>query len=144
MAGGLDALVFGVLIFVLGTLVVVGGWRVVDARFAASAAAREAVRAAVIAPVGAGADGMAAAAQDAAAQAVVAHGYEPGDLRLRTELPLSQTRCAPVRFHAALFVELPLLPRLGGVGSMDVTATADGLIDPFRSGLDAGDGSGCG
>lgn len=144
MVAGLDALVFGVLIFVLGTLLVLGGWRVVDARFAASAAAREAVRAAVVAPVGVGADGMAAAAQDAARQAVAAHGYDPSELRVRAELPLSQTRCAPVRFEVALFVELPLLPRVGGVGSMDVTATADGLVDPFRSGLEAGSGAGCG
>jgi hypothetical protein len=49
-AGGLEALVFGVLIFVIGTLLVVNAWAVVDAKFATSSAAREAVRAAVETP----------------------------------------------------------------------------------------------
>ena len=42
--GGFEALPFGVLIFVLGALLVTNAWAVIDAKLAATAAAREAAR----------------------------------------------------------------------------------------------------
>src|SRR6478672_9729016 len=42
--GGLEALAFGLLIFVAATLVVASVWGAIDAKFAASEAAREATR----------------------------------------------------------------------------------------------------
>jgi hypothetical protein len=141
---GLEALAFGVAVFVVGTLLVLSGWRVVDAKFATSAAAREAVRAAVLAPHAGGVEGMASAAATAAVQAVVPHGYDATELRLVADLPLSQRRCAPVRFSASVPVELPVLPWAGGIASLDVSSTSEGLIDPYRSGLAVGDGAGCG
>ena len=43
VAGG-EVLPFGVLIFVLGTLLLVNAWAVIDAKFAVSSASREAAR----------------------------------------------------------------------------------------------------
>ena len=40
--GGIEALPFGVLTFVLGSLLIANAWAVVDAKFATDAAAREA------------------------------------------------------------------------------------------------------
>ena len=42
--GGIEGLVFGVLVFVFGALLVANAWAVVDAKSAASVAAREAAR----------------------------------------------------------------------------------------------------
>src|SRR3954447_14686723 len=42
--GGLEALAFGLLIFVIGTLIVANAWAVVDAKFAVESAARQAAR----------------------------------------------------------------------------------------------------
>ncbi len=47
---GLEAVLFGVLVFVLGTMLVVNAWAVVDAKLAATSAAREAARSYVEAP----------------------------------------------------------------------------------------------
>jgi hypothetical protein len=41
---GIEALPFGFLVLVAGSLLLANAWAVVDAKFAASAAAREAVR----------------------------------------------------------------------------------------------------
>src|SRR4051794_6532769 len=43
-AGGVEALAFGVLVFVVGTLFVANVWSAVDAKLAASSAAREGAR----------------------------------------------------------------------------------------------------
>ena len=43
--GGIEVLPLGMLVLVVGTLLVVNAWAVVDAKLAASAAAREAARA---------------------------------------------------------------------------------------------------
>ena len=44
-AGGLEGIAFGLLIFVLGTLLIANAWAVVDTKLAVTAAAREAARA---------------------------------------------------------------------------------------------------
>ena len=67
-AAGLEAIVFGLLTFVVGVLLAANAWAVVDAKMAMSAAAREATRAYVEAPDGS--DPMALA--EAAAREAVA------------------------------------------------------------------------
>ena len=42
--GGIEALPFGLLVFVVGALLIANAWAVVDAKFATDAAARQAVR----------------------------------------------------------------------------------------------------
>lgn len=137
---GAEALAFGVLVFVFGTLVVLNGWAVLDAKFAASAAAREAVRAVVEADA-TDADELTERARDAARFALEAHGHDPEDLRL-TPVLLGTARCAPVRLEVAVEVRTVGVPRLARSAVRTVTATSEEVRDPYRSGP-AGEGD-CG
>ena len=132
MAGGLDGLVFGVLVFVLGTMAVVNAWQVVDAKFATASAAREAARAYVEAP---DAD-TAGRAATAAAAATIA-GYDRDATRLDVALAAgSFVRCGRVVVEARYRVPLLAVPLVGTFGSgFTVTARHAEVVDPYRSGL---------
>lgn len=140
---GSEALIFGVLICVIGTLVVVNGWAVVDARFVASAVAREAARAMVEAPAG---TDLEAVAGEAAAAVVRAHGRDPASLTLTVTGPSAPSRCASVEVRATILVmpiSVPLPARrnggaTGGSGAYAVHASYSEVVDPFRAGLPAG------
>jgi hypothetical protein len=132
---GAEALLFGVLVFLFGTLVLVGGWAVIDAKFATSAAAREAVRAAVEAAPGAD---LATVGRGGAMRALVGHGIEPSRARILLRAG-RQERCAEVRFEVALDVPLPVIPSLRGRSPrVPVSSTYAEVIDPYRAGLPAG------
>jgi hypothetical protein len=135
-AGGAEALVFGVLIFVIGTLLVVNAWAVVDAKFATSAAAREAVRAAVeTAPDG----DPDARARAAAAAALAGHGLDPGRATVVAPWAGRLERCADVVYEVRLHVPALLLPGIERRrAGFDVSASHREVIDPFRSGLGIG------
>ena len=72
--GGLEAVVFGVLVFVVGTLIVANAWGVIDAKLAASAAARKRRAAYVEAPAATDAEALARKAAD---DAMAGHGRDP-------------------------------------------------------------------
>lgn len=128
---GLEALAFGVLIFVLGTLVVVNAWGVVDAKFAASAAAREAVRAAAEAS---DLDQQGPLARAAAAQALDGHGVDEG--AEVQPLRVGLTRCQEVAFRVRIEVPVLILPGLTErVAPFVVVAEHREVVDPYRSGL---------
>jgi hypothetical protein len=133
-AGGAEALVFGVLVFVIGTLLVVNAWAVIDAKFAASAAAREAVRAAVKSELGSELSGV---AHGAAAEALAAHGItsdRPWTLEALGAQALH--RCEEVAFEVRLHVPALVLPGIDRRRTgFDVSATHRELVDPYRSGL---------
>ncbi len=132
---GSEALVFGLLL-VLATIVVLNAWSAIDARFATAAAAREAVRAVVDAPLGADLD---TAAVGAAREAFAGYGREPGDLEVvwDGEPPgPQQARCAEVRFRVHATVDVVAVPRWGDRPSYRVVAVHTERIDPFRSGLE--------
>jgi hypothetical protein len=135
LIAGAEALVFGVLVFLFGTLVLVGGWAVIDAKFATSAAAREAVRAAVEAELGAD---LASVGRGGAAQALAAHGIEPSRASVLLRAG-RQERCVEVRFEVALDVPLPVIPALRGrTARVPVSSTYAEVIDPYRAGLPEG------
>jgi hypothetical protein len=135
LIAGAEALVFGVLVFLFGTLVFVGGWAVIDAKFATSAAAREAVRAAVEAEPGAD---LGAVGRSGAARALVAHGIEPSRARILLRSG-RQERCAEVRFEVGLEVAMPVIPSLRGrTARVPVSSTYAEVIDPYRAGLPEG------
>lgn len=135
---GLEALVFGVLVFVFGTLLVVNAWAVVDAKFATSAAAREAVRAVVEAPdPDLTAGQLEARAADAARQAFDAHGYRA--VPVLSDTVLGRSRCATVAVTVELEVAATLVPGLGPPATYPVRSSYAEVVDPFRSGLE-GDG----
>lgn len=129
---GVEAVIFGILVFVFGSLVIANGWAVIDAKMAASAAAREATRAFVEAD-----DEVAgaAAAEQAAGDAIRGHGRDAArmtlanpDGRLRRCERVTMTVSYPVALAS-----VPVLGRLGGV--VTVSARHSEIVDPFRSGL---------
>lgn len=132
---GLEGLVFGMLLFVFGTLLVVNAWAVVDAKLAASAAAREATRTFV---EGQSPDEAAQAAQAAAMGAFAGYGRSVE----RAEVRLVQgglVRCSRVVFEASYRLPALQVPVLGGLGEgFRVSSRHAELVDPHRSGLVGG------
>lgn len=134
-AGGAEVLAFGLLVFVVGTLILANAWAVIDAKLAVNRAAREAARA-YVESTPAEAD---AAAVGAGRDAMRGHGRSPGRLRLGHD-DVAFVRCARVTFTATYRVPLVTLPFVGGLGSgFEVRARHSEIIDPYaaRSGLDA-------
>lgn len=131
---GAEALLFGVLVFVFGTLLVLNGWAVIDTKFATSAAAREAVRAAVEAEVGAD---LAAVGDAAARTTLTSHGRTAASA---TVVPLRavQERCAEVRFRVTVDVPMTIVPGFAGRPTVAVSSDYAEVVDPYRSGLPAG------
>ena len=138
--GGVEVLPFGLLLFVVGTLLVANAWAVIDAKLAVDAAARQAARHFVEADVPAARDfgGAEAAARRAGYEALAAHGREERSTVELTglESPDGQvgfTRCARATFTASYDVPVLSLPWIGGFGSgLDVTSRHSELIDPYR------------
>ncbi len=128
--GGLEALVFGVLVFVFGTLVIANAWGVIDSKLAASSAATNAARAFVQDP----AADPSAAARMAASQAISDSGRRVS--RMALTLTGSPARCGKVVAVVRYRVPLVVVPLLGGFGSgFTVAASHTELFDPYRSGL---------
>ena len=135
---GLEGLVFGMLLFVFGTLLVVNAWAVVDAKLASSAAAREATRAFVEGRVPADA---AQAAEAAALAAFAGHGRSVDRAEVR-RVEGELARCSRVVFEASYRLPALQIPVLGGLGEgFRVSSRHAELVDPHRSGLP---GEGCG
>lgn len=131
--GGVEGLVFGVLVFVFGTLLVANAWAVVDAKSAASAAAREATRVFVESS----GDSADAAAVEAGLLAFEGHGRSRARAAVVRTVG-SRTRCDRVVFEAAYVVPLVSIPVIGGVGrGFRVSARHAEVVDPYRSGLGA-------
>lgn len=131
-AGGIEVLPFAVLVFVLGTVLLVNAWAVVDAKLAVEAAAREATRAYVEA-------GDAAKAEDASAAAAraafAASGRPPGGLRVEHGAS-EYVRCVPVAFEVSYKVRAVRIPVIGGLGhDFTVIGRHREIIDPFAAGF---------
>jgi hypothetical protein len=144
MVGGVEALPFGLLVFVVGTLLVANAWAVVDAKLAVDAAARQATRTYVEADPGAAGDGRHAErrATDAGLGALDAHGRDRrrATVGLRaleaTDGGTGFSRCARATFTASYEVPALTLPWIGGFGDgIDVTSSHSELVDPYRSGV---------
>jgi hypothetical protein len=132
--GGIEALPFGLLIFVVGSLLIANAWAVVDAKFATDAAARQAVRTFVEG------EDEARARDDAVAAGLAAiegHGRDPDRARISAVGTLSLTRCARVTFEAEYDVPAISLPFIGGYGPgpLRVRSSHSELVDPFRNGV---------
>lgn len=143
-AGGIEALPFGVLVFVVGTLLVANAWAVIDSKLAVDAAARQATRHFVEADVGRNAtvDDAELAARQAGLDALVAHGRSDAraDVSLTGLVPApgqtGYSRCARATFTATYAVPALSLPWIGGFGTrIDVTSSHSELVDPYRDGV---------
>ncbi len=131
-AGGFAALLFGMLLFVIVTLLVANAWGVVTTKAAAVDAAREAARIYVEAP-----NGTAAAldARQAADAALAGYGRDPGLARVRL-VSGSFGRCRRVTIAVSYPSPVVELPVVGRVGTGErVRAIHSELVDPYRSGL---------
>ncbi len=132
---GVEVLPFGLLTFVVGTLLVVNAWGVVDAKLAATSAAREAVRAYVEAP---DADTATASADAAARQAIAGHGRDARHSSVQVGHADGRAfgRCTRVTVTVHHPVPALRLPFVGGYGhAFDVVARQSEVVDPYRSGL---------
>lgn len=128
---GIEAIPFGLLVFVVAALVVANAWAVVDAKLAVSAAAREAARTWVEG------DGSELAARLAAAEALRGHGRDPSRLELDLAAPGGFHRCAVVVVRARYVVPAVPVPWTGGFGrGIEVAASHSERVDPFRDGLE--------
>ena len=133
--GGIEVLPFGLLTFVVGTLLVANAWGVVDAKLAVTSAAREGVRAYVEAPDQAAA---VAAADRAVTDAVAGHGRNPDSTTVEIHHDGDQhfARCTRVTVTVHHPVPAIHLPFIGGYGhAFDVVASQSEVVDPYRSGL---------
>lgn len=130
----MEVLPFGFLVFVSATLLFVNAWGVVDAKFAVTAAAREATRAFVEAD---GATAAHAAASARATETLAAYG-RAGD-RARVAPPVLDgpyRRCVRVSVTVRYRVPTLVIPWIGGFGSLGtVESTSTEIVDPYRDGL---------
>jgi hypothetical protein len=131
--GGFEVLPFGFLVFVVGSLLLVNAWAVFDCHLAASAAAREAVRAYV---ESSGTDADARAAGEAAAlEALAGQGKDEARMHLTWDAA-GLARCEPVAVTVAYDVPTVAVPWVGAFGSVLTTSAHHReVVDPFRSGL---------
>jgi hypothetical protein len=130
--GGFAGLIFGLLLFVVGTLLAANAWAVVDTKSAAVEAARQAARTYVEAPDAAAADN---AAQAAADSALAGYGRNPARARMSV-VSGSFGRCQRITVAVSYPAPLLVLPFLGRIGTgHTVQAHHSELIDPYRSGL---------
>ena len=129
VAGGADVLLFGLLVFVVTSLVVVNVWAVIDASLAVSAAARQGARTYVeSAPEEAWPNAHLAMRE-------VMASYGRDDSAMGTSAPtVVFERCAAVEITASYDIPLLSLPPFFEIGTTTVEATHSELIDPYRSG----------
>lgn len=138
--GGVEGVVFGVLVFVLGTLVVANAWGVIDAKMAAASAAREGTRA-FVESAGPSAEEAMAEAEAAARDAISGYGRDPARMVFSPEVA-DFARCGRVIVRVEYAVPLVAIPVIGRYGhGFTAVARHSEIVDPFRSGLD--DRGGC-
>lgn len=132
--GGFAGLLFGLAIFLVGTLLAAYAWSVVETKAAASAAAREAARSYIEAPSSAaGLD----AARQAALSALSGRVSDPSKASVTLDSGVFG-RCQRITIsvsYPAPALQLPLVRRIGPLGGKTVHAQHSELIDPYRSGL---------
>ena len=130
--GGFEALPFGVLIFVVGVLLITNAWAVIDAKLAATAAAREGARAYV----------EAAEASDAevrrdrrrACSELTARGRDVSRSRVQV-IAGAFERCRLVTLEVSYDVPTLTLPFVGGWGDgVHVSVRHGEIVDPYRNG----------
>lgn len=128
---GIEALPFGLLVLVVGALIVVNVWGVIDAKATVSAAAREVARAYVEAS---SASAAGAGSVSAGRSAVAAMGRDDRRLDVRVDTPAGFVRCGRVSATASYVVPAVRLPWIGSFGrGLRVTGRHTEAVDPLRS-----------
>ena len=129
---GIEAIPFGLLLFVIGALLIANAWAVIDVKMAVTSAAREAARTYVEAPDH---DTGYEAARQAAGEAVSAYGRDATKITVSGPSNADAfTRCNGVSFTVSYPVPALTLPFIGGLGDgFVVRATHSEIVDPFRN-----------
>ena len=139
--GGFEGLAFGVAVFVFGTLVITNAWGVIDAKAAATAAAREATRSFVESSAPSTTEAL-AEAEATAQDAIRGYGRDPQRMELVPEAAVLE-RCARVTMRVEYPVPFIVIPAIGRYGrGFTAVGRHSEVVDPFRSGLS--DRSACG
>jgi hypothetical protein len=133
--GGIEAVVFGVLVLVIGALVISNAWGLIDAKTAAREAAREGARTYAAAPAS-----NASAAGDLAAQAAAQTLSDMGWSPAANELSQGTfARCAVITWEVAVRVPAFRLPWLSrGPSFFTASAFDSQRVDPYRSDVPGG------
>lgn len=128
--GGIEVLPFGFLVLVVGMLLVINAWTVVDAKSATVGAAQAATRTLV---EGNGLDGE---AERSARRAIESHGRDGSRVSIETLPGRGFGRCHRVGVRVNYEVPLIRVPLVGSFGNGVVVASSHyELVDPFRAGL---------
>lgn len=129
--GGAEMLPLGFLVFVVGSIMILNAWTVVDSWMAVSTAAREGARVYVEAdPLDAWPDAEARILE-------VMQDYGRGERAIAPQAPAigAYERCAVVTITAGYDLAFITLPFVGGFGSLDtIEARHSERIDPYRAG----------
>jgi hypothetical protein len=128
---GIESVPFGLLVLVVGILLIAHTWAVVDAKFVATAAAREATRAYVESSER---DDAMGAARRAAAEAVERAGRSAATVDLR-QAAAGFGRCIHSRFELSVRVPMVGVPWRSNRPSVVVRAGQQEVVDPYRDGL---------
>jgi hypothetical protein len=134
---GAEALFGGVLLIVVGTLITIGLWSLLDARMAAAEAARAGSRAFVETTQA----NRGAAAQQAANDVLAAHQRTTGAL---VQIRQGSGRCAMVEVTVSISVHWLPVAFLGGASTTTVRAVDTEVIDAYRSDRSARGVADCG
>jgi len=128
--GGFEIIPFGFLIFVLGAVMMINSWTVIDSWMAVSAAAREGARTYVESdPTSAWGDAQ------IAVQGVMDDYGRGGRALPATRSSTDYNRCQVVTVTASYDIALINAPFIGSFGSFTtVESSHSERIDPFRSG----------
>jgi hypothetical protein len=142
VVGGAEVLPFGFLVFVVGTLLLVNAWGVIDGKMAAAAAAREAARAYVESPGSSHGEAL-HRAERAAREAFDGHRVNVGSMTVRAVDGTTFVRCATATFEVSHAVPVLRLPWVGGLGgsAFVVRARHAEVVDPYRDGVPLGPGA---
>ena len=129
---GIEALPFGLLVFVVGSLLVASAWAVVDVKQTLAVASREGARTFVEGR----ADPVAeSAALDAVEDTVAGLGRDPDRLSVAVA-GSTRGRCGRVTVRVAYRLPAVAMPFVGGIGpGITVHSSHSEVIDPYRSGL---------
>ncbi len=130
VVAGSDILIFGVLAFVMGSLLIINVWAVIDTAFATSAASRESARIFVESDD----EGAAVANAERRAQEVMA-GYGKSDGPVVAMAFAGFERCEVVTVTVSYDVPLVQLPIFGSFGSLTtIDSSHSERVDAYRSG----------
>lgn len=122
---GIEALAFGILVFVTGTLLIAAVWGALSARILVDAAAAEYLRSYT--------QSKGPSAGERSGHSVVADVVGGVPVEIVDPDPGGFAPCAPATVRITARVPAVRLPFVSGLAEMKVTATATELIDPHRS-----------